>query len=57
MRCPRCKGKLKTIDSRERDGGLITWRRRECTKCMYRFSTQEITEETLAKHYVKIQTK
>lgn len=49
MRCPKCKGKVRTIDSRSRDGGLITWRRKECSKCLYRFSTQELSEEMLNK--------
>ena len=45
MICPFCAhDETKVIDKREGDGGKITRRRRECTKCRRRFSTFERVE-------------
>jgi transcriptional repressor NrdR len=46
MRCPRCSGlEDKVIQSRiSRDGSSIR-RRRECTRCSYRYTTYEKVEE------------
>ena len=41
MKCPKCKGKTKVLDSRRKSDNNIR-RRRECVKCSYRFSTIEI---------------
>ena len=54
MNCPNCGGKTRTIDSRDRDEGNMTYRRRECRKCGERFTTFEIAEENLARNDVKI---
>ena len=45
MRCPYC-GCLedKVVDSRPTDEGLTIRRRRECVKCMARFTTYEKIE-------------
>jgi len=43
--CPFCAhDETKVIDKREGDGGKITRRRRECTKCGRRFTTFERVE-------------
>jgi transcriptional regulator NrdR family protein len=39
MYCPKCDAKTKVINSRY--GAKKTKRRRECTKCTYRFNTIE----------------
>ena len=45
MHCPVCSSKeTKVVDSRVSQDGLIVRRRRECTKCTYRFSTNEEME-------------
>ncbi len=45
MYCPICRSKeTKVIDSRIAEAGMSIRRRRECTKCHYRFSTLEETE-------------
>lgn len=45
MNCPICKSKdTKVVDSRIATDGLSIRRRRECTKCGYRFSTIEEVE-------------
>ena len=45
MICPFCAhDETKVIDKREGDGGKITRRRRECTKCGRRFTTFERVE-------------
>jgi transcriptional regulator NrdR family protein len=41
MKCPKCKGKTKVLDSRRNPSNNIR-RRRKCVKCSYRFSTIEI---------------
>lgn len=47
MRCPKCDGaNVYVIDSREKDG--MTYRRRECTDCGNRFSTNEVLAEDFA---------
>jgi len=43
MKCPRCDEKTHVIDSRKKNG---IRRRRECTKCKYRFTTREKVEVT-----------
>lgn len=42
MHCPFCgQNESKVLDSRITDGGYMIRRRRQCSKCMKRFSTQE----------------
>lgn len=44
MKCPWCDYPLsRVIDSRFRSSGI--YRRRECLKCLRRFSTRELIEE------------
>lgn len=43
MKCQKCEGKLKVLETRIRDG--MPWRLRECRSCGYRFSTQEVFVE------------
>ncbi len=40
MKCNRCEGSTKVVDTRYRNGMVI--RRRECTACKHRYSTKEI---------------
>lgn len=48
MKCPFCSYlEDKVIDSRLSQDGSTTRRRRECLKCMKRFTTYERIEETL----------
>ena len=42
MNCTKCGGKTQVIDSRDRRGGDIWYRRRRCTICKYTFATHEI---------------
>jgi transcriptional repressor NrdR len=45
MKCPRCKEiETKVIDSRVIEDGFSIRRRRECSKCGYRFTTYEKLE-------------
>lgn len=45
MKCPKCKAKrTRVLDSRETNEGKATRRRRECTKCKYRYTTFERLE-------------
>ena len=45
MNCPFCNNsETKVVDSRETNEGKITRRRRECLKCLSRFSTYEEVE-------------
>ena len=41
--CPDCEGESIVVDSREREDGAII-RRRECTKCGFRYTTAEVEE-------------
>ena len=42
MKCPRCsKEDSKVVDSRSIHGGVSIRRRRECTKCEFRYTTYE----------------
>ncbi len=41
MLCPMCQSETKVVDSRVLNGEMIVRRRRECTKCKFRFSTHE----------------
>jgi len=41
MQCPKCGNDTDVIDSRKSEGGLSVKRRRECSKCGYRFTTYE----------------
>lgn len=42
MHCPKCKNKdTKVTDSRTSSEGMLIRRRRECTRCGFRFSTVE----------------
>ncbi len=51
MNCPKCKGKLEVMDSRERDDGVI-YRRRWCSKCGAKYSTREtITDYEFVREY------
>jgi flagellar motility protein MotE (MotC chaperone) len=45
MKC-RCEAETKVIDSREKDGKIK--RRRKCLKCGSRWTTIEVTENTLS---------
>jgi transcriptional repressor NrdR len=45
MHCPVCNNKeTSVVDTRPTEDGLAVRRRRECDKCLYRFSTIEETE-------------
>lgn len=45
MKCPKCnENNTIVIDSREIEDNTTIRRRRECTKCQYRFSTYENNE-------------
>lgn len=45
MRCPVCNhDETRVVDSRSAGEGYTTRRRRECTKCEYRYSTMEEIE-------------
>lgn len=45
MKCPNCANEdTKVLDSRPINDGLAIRRRRECTKCEFRFSTHEEME-------------
>jgi transcriptional repressor NrdR len=51
MKCPFCHyQELKVIDSRETSEGSAIRRRRECLKCLRRFTTFETIELTLQVH-------
>ncbi|WP_432759393.1 hypothetical protein [Bacillus methanolicus] len=39
MKCPICAAQTKVVDSRPKKDRV--WRRRECVKCLTRFSTLE----------------
>lgn len=41
MNCPHCGSITRVIDSRQRNDGVIIYRRRECLNCLKRFSTKE----------------
>ena len=43
MTCPKCNEKTKVIESITEDDSIT--RRRECTKCGYRFNTVEIDKD------------
>jgi transcriptional repressor NrdR len=46
MKCPFCHyHDTKVIDSRTRDSGRSIRRRRECLKCLRRFTTRELVDE------------
>lgn len=47
MKCSKCNGPSKVIDSRPNPKGYR--KRRECLKCMARFTTQEIPLEEVSK--------
>lgn len=49
MICPKCKAKSKIIDTRFRKDTCSMYRRHECPKCGFRFTTREI----YAKDYTK----
>ena len=45
MRCPFCsEQESKVVDSRHSEDGLSIRRRRECTRCLRRFTTYEVVE-------------
>lgn len=48
MKCPKCGGRLKTFDSRPRDGSV--YRRKRCLACGYTFSTIEISMEQKSRY-------
>lgn len=48
MKCPKCGGKARTIDTRPKPDNT-NWRRKQCRECGYRFSTVELTTVALAK--------
>lgn len=41
MRSPCCNVRTRVVDSRPREGGYATYRRRECPECGTRFTTHE----------------
>ena len=45
MRCPKCAGKSKTLDTREYRGSPTIMRRHKCLECGHRFRTFEIHED------------
>lgn len=45
MKCPICKGSTKTLESRKHVKG--TRRRRQCEKCLHRWTTYEVSENML----------
>ena len=47
--CPKCGEKTTVIDSRNAHTGRYVRRRRECTRCGYRFTTYEMSEEEFLK--------
>ena len=47
MRCPKCGGVTRIIDSRESKASI--YRRRRCGYCRERFTTREIPEELFVK--------
>lgn len=48
MRCPKCgNGSTRVIDSRMQDVNNTIKRRRECSKCNYRFTTFERCEDPI----------
>lgn len=52
MKCPICQSETKVIDSRPQQKG--TYRRRECTECLTRFTTQELVIlESMEKHLLE----
>ena len=56
MHCPFCqaeKDSLKVIDSRTCDAGQAIRRRRQCLKCLKRFTTYEKIEQNLRMNVVK----
>lgn len=54
MRCPYCEAdETKVIDSRPADDGASIRRRRECLKCVRRFTTYERIEKTARLAVVK----
>ena len=44
MKCLKCAGVTRTLETREDNLGVTLRRRRECTECKTRFSTFEINE-------------
>ena len=45
MQCPKCgRPTTSVIDSRTVDETKNRWRRRQCTRCEYRFSTIEVPQ-------------
>ncbi len=47
MRCPACHNlENRVLESRSADGGQSVRRRRECLKCVHRFTTYERVEQT-----------
>lgn len=53
MKCPKCKGKLITKDTRHNDDAEETYRRKVCSKCGHTIFTIEY--ETLASTSFKSQ--
>ena len=49
MDCIRCGEQVSTIDSRHTERGNMIRRRRKCHVCGHRFTTFEVTEETMRK--------
>ena len=50
MQCINCGAGTRVIDSRSLRNGTIIRRRRECRKCLRRFTTYEFTDVLIAKN-------
>lgn len=48
MICPKCGGKVRTIETRPNPYNNQNRRRKRCMKCDYRFTTYELTAVDLA---------
>jgi len=46
--CPLCGGRTAVVDARGRVTASVFYRRRQCVKCGYRFSTYETIEREAA---------
>lgn len=44
MDCPKCQGKLKTVQTIQYDGS-VTLRRKKCIECFALYHTREVIEE------------
>lgn len=49
MRCIRCGGQVRTLDTRDRNDNKVVYRRRECLECGKKFSTFEFSDVYIAR--------